>query len=47
MWIVDLKQMQQYYGTMGHTKERLCKGGIGLGKEAKNLDEVDVLSVQK
>jgi hypothetical protein len=30
-----------------HTKERLCKGGIGQGKETKNLNEVDVLTVQE
>jgi hypothetical protein len=28
MWIVDLKEMQQYYDT-GHTKGRLYRGGIG------------------
>jgi hypothetical protein len=32
---------------MGHTKGRLCKGGIVQGKETKNLDEVDVLTVQE
>jgi hypothetical protein len=32
---------------MGHSKERLCKGGIGKGKEIKNLNEVDVLMVQE
>jgi hypothetical protein len=32
---------------MGHTKGRLCKGGIGQGKETKNLNEVDVLTVQE
>jgi hypothetical protein len=32
---------------MGHTKGRLCKGGIGQGKETKNVNEVDVLSVQE
>jgi hypothetical protein len=46
MWIVDLKQMQQYY-RMGHTKGRLCKGEIGQGKETKNLNMVDVLTVQE
>jgi hypothetical protein len=30
---------------MGHVKGRLCKGGIGQGKEVKNLNEVDVLTV--
>jgi hypothetical protein len=30
---------------MGHTKGRLCKEGIGQGKETKNLNEVDVLTV--
>jgi hypothetical protein len=32
---------------MGHTKGRLCKGGSGQGKETKNLNEVDVLTVQE
>jgi hypothetical protein len=32
---------------MGHTKERLCKGGILQEKEIKNLNEVDVLTVQE
>jgi hypothetical protein len=32
---------------MGHTKGRLCKGGIGKGKETKNLNEVDVLTIQE
>jgi hypothetical protein len=31
----------------GHTKGRLCKGRIGQGKETKNLNEVDVLTVQE
>jgi hypothetical protein len=31
---------------MGHTKGRLCKGGIGQGKETKNMNEVDGLTVQ-
>jgi hypothetical protein len=30
-----------------HTKERLCKGGIRQGKETKNVNEVDVLTVQE
>jgi hypothetical protein len=30
---------------MVHTKERPCTGGIGQGKETKNLNEVDVLIV--
>jgi hypothetical protein len=32
---------------MSHTKERLCKGEIGQGKETKNFNEVDVLIIQK
>jgi hypothetical protein len=32
---------------MDHTKERLGKGGIGQGKETKNLNDVDVLIVQE
>jgi hypothetical protein len=39
MQIIDLKQMQQYYWT--------CSGGIGQGKETKNLNVVDVLIVQE
>jgi hypothetical protein len=31
----------------GHTKGRLCKGGIGEEKETKNLNEVAVLTVQE
>jgi hypothetical protein len=30
-----------------YTKRRLCKGGVGQGKETKNLNVVDVLTVQK
>jgi hypothetical protein len=30
---------------MGHTKGRMCTGGIGKGKETKNLSVVDVLTV--
>jgi hypothetical protein len=32
---------------MGHTKRRPCKGGIGQGKENKNLNVVDVLTIQE
>jgi hypothetical protein len=32
---------------IGHTKGRLWKGGIGQGKETKNLNEVDVLTAQE
>jgi hypothetical protein len=32
---------------MDHTNRRLCKAGIGQGKETKNLDEVDVLTLQE
>jgi hypothetical protein len=31
----------------GHAKGRQCTGGIGQGKEIKNLDEVDVLTEQE
>jgi hypothetical protein len=34
------------WGT-GHTKVRLCKGRIGPGREIKNLNVVDVLTVQE
>jgi hypothetical protein len=30
-----------------HTKGRLCKGGIGQGKETRNLNEADVLTLQE
>jgi hypothetical protein len=30
-----------------HTKGRLCTGGIGQGKETKNLNVVDVFTVQE
>jgi hypothetical protein len=30
-----------------HTKGKLHMGGIGQGKEIKNLNEVDVLTVQE
>jgi hypothetical protein len=30
---------------MGHTKGRLYTGGIGKGKETKNLNVVDVLTI--
>jgi hypothetical protein len=45
MWIIDLKQNAAIFWDMGHTKRRLCKGGIGQRKETKNLNEVDVLTV--
>jgi hypothetical protein len=32
---------------MGHTKGRLCIGGIGKGKKTKNLNVVYVLKVQE
>jgi hypothetical protein len=32
---------------MGHTKGRPCTGGIGQGKETKNLNVVDVHPVQE
>jgi hypothetical protein len=32
---------------MGHTKRRLYKRRIREGKETKNLNEVDVLTVQE
>jgi hypothetical protein len=44
MKIVDLKKMQQHYG---HTKGKLCKGGIVQEKETKNLKVIDVLTVQE
>jgi hypothetical protein len=31
----------------GHTKGRPCTGGIEQGKETKNLNVVDVLTVQE
>jgi hypothetical protein len=32
---------------MAHTKGNPCTGGIGQGKERKNLNVVDVLTVQE
>jgi hypothetical protein len=32
---------------MGHNKGRPCTGGIGQGKETKNLNEVNVLTVHE
>jgi hypothetical protein len=32
---------------MGNTKGRTCMGGIGKGKETKNLNAVDVFTVQE
>jgi hypothetical protein len=40
MWIINLLQMQQ-------TKGRPLIGGTGQGKETKNLNVVDVLTVQE
>jgi hypothetical protein len=31
----------------GHTKGRLHMGGIGKGKETKNFNRVDVLTVEE
>jgi hypothetical protein len=31
----------------GHTKGKMHTGGIGEGKETKNLNVIDVLSVQE
>jgi hypothetical protein len=31
----------------GHTKGRSCTGGVGLKKETKKLNMVDILSVQE
>jgi hypothetical protein len=45
MWIIDIIQMQQYHGT--GVKGRLCTGEMGQGKETKNLNVVDVLTVQE
>jgi hypothetical protein len=47
MWTVDPKTNAVILLDMGHTKERLCKGERGQEKEAKNLNEVDVLTVQE
>jgi hypothetical protein len=32
---------------MGHTKGKVCTGGIGQKKETKNVNVVDVLFVQE
>jgi hypothetical protein len=34
-------------GTWSHTKGRLCTGGIGKGKKTKNVNVVDVPTVQE
>jgi hypothetical protein len=47
MQIIDLKQMQYNIGHKSHTKGRMCMGRIGKGKETKNLNVVDVLTVME
>jgi hypothetical protein len=32
---------------IGHTKDRLCKGGIKQEKETQNMNKADVLTVQE
>jgi hypothetical protein len=44
---IDLNLMQKFYWTWDtYPKERTCMGGIGKGKEIKNLNVVDVLTVE-
>jgi hypothetical protein len=43
MWIIDLKQIQQYYRTQVTLGE--CMGGIGQEKETEKLNVADVLTV--
>jgi hypothetical protein len=46
MWNIDLKQMQQYYGMLATLRGVMFRN-IEQGKETKNLNLVDVLSVQE
>jgi hypothetical protein len=45
MRIIHLKWTQHYIGHGSYSKGRPCMGGIGKGKETKNLNVVDVLTV--
>jgi hypothetical protein len=45
MQVIDLKQLQQYYGTWVALRRYCAWEGIGQGKETKNLNAVDVLPV--
>jgi hypothetical protein len=45
-FLLNPKQIQQYYG-MWSQEGRSCTGGIRQGKETKNLNVVDVLSVNE
>jgi hypothetical protein len=45
MQIIDPKQMQQYYGTL--VTLRGGHASIGQGKQSKNFNVVDVLTVQE
>jgi hypothetical protein len=47
MWIIDLKQMQYIIGHGSPTKGRMYMREIGKGKETKNLNVVDVLTVEE
>jgi hypothetical protein len=44
--IIELKHMQQYYGTWVPLRGVCAHGGIAQGKEFKNLNVFDVFSVQ-
>jgi hypothetical protein len=47
MKIIDPKQMHQYYGTQVTPKGIQHTGKIDQGKVTKNLNVIDVLSVQE
>jgi hypothetical protein len=47
MRIIDLKQIQQYYESQATLSGGLCMGGLGQGKETKNLNVVNVLTIQE
>jgi hypothetical protein len=44
MWNTDLNPILK---DTGHTKRSSFTGGIGQGKETKNLNVVDVLCIQE
>jgi hypothetical protein len=47
MQIIDLNRYSNIIGHGSHTKRRMHTGGIGKGKEASNLNVVDVLTVEE
>jgi hypothetical protein len=45
MRIIDLKQCNNIIGHGPHSKGRIYMGGRGKGKETKNLNVVDMLTI--